>query len=57
MNFISQNVFIFSYVLEVYDDHFVLPELGAIGANGLANPRQHHPPSPFKVTANNAGIS
>ena len=29
----------FSYVLEVYDDHFVLPELGAIGANGLANPR------------------
>jgi len=27
------------YVLEVYDDHFVLPTLGPIGANGLANPR------------------
>jgi len=27
------------YVLEVYDDHFVLPNLGPIGANGLANPR------------------
>ncbi|XP_054163160.1 homogentisate 1,2-dioxygenase-like [Oppia nitens] len=28
------------YVLEVYDNHFVLPTLGPIGANGLANP--HH---------------
>lgn len=27
------------YVLEVYDNHFVLPNLGPIGANGLANPR------------------
>merc|ERR1712227_228941 len=27
------------YVLEVYDNHFVLPTLGPIGANGLANPR------------------
>jgi len=27
------------YVLEVYDNHFVLPGLGPIGANGLANPR------------------
>jgi len=27
------------YVLEVFDDHFVLPNLGPIGANGLANPR------------------
>ena len=27
------------YVLEVYDNHFVLPSLGPIGANGLANPR------------------
>lgn len=27
------------YVLEVYDGHFVLPHLGPIGANGLANPR------------------
>jgi len=27
------------YVLEVYDNHFILPNLGPIGANGLANPR------------------
>ncbi|XP_013784936.1 homogentisate 1,2-dioxygenase-like [Limulus polyphemus] len=27
------------YILEVYDGHFVLPSLGPIGANGLANPR------------------
>jgi len=27
------------YVLEVYDNHFMLPTLGPIGANGLANPR------------------
>ncbi|KAG1681783.1 Homogentisate 1,2-dioxygenase [Nymphon striatum] len=27
------------YILEVYDGHFQLPDLGPIGANGLANPR------------------
>lgn len=27
------------YVLEVFGQHFVLPDLGPIGANGLANPR------------------
>ncbi|XP_022257500.1 homogentisate 1,2-dioxygenase-like isoform X2 [Limulus polyphemus] len=27
------------YILEVYNNHFVLPPLGPIGANGLANPR------------------
>ena len=27
------------YVLEVFTGHFVLPDLGPIGANGLANPR------------------
>ncbi|XP_070569122.1 homogentisate 1,2-dioxygenase-like isoform X1 [Ptychodera flava] len=27
------------YVLEIYDGHFTLPNLGPIGANGLANPR------------------
>lgn len=27
------------YILEVYNGHFVLPSLGPIGANGLANPR------------------
>ena len=32
-------LYVLRYVLEVYDDHFVLPNLGPIGANGLANPR------------------
>ncbi|XP_052245250.1 homogentisate 1,2-dioxygenase-like isoform X2 [Dreissena polymorpha] len=27
------------YVVEVFDGHFQLPDLGPIGANGLANPR------------------
>lgn len=27
------------YILEVFDNHFVLPNLGPIGANGLANAR------------------
>jgi homogentisate 1,2-dioxygenase len=27
------------YMLEVYNQHFVIPDLGPIGANGLANPR------------------
>lgn len=27
------------YILEVYGQHYVLPDLGPIGANGLANPR------------------
>ena len=36
---------IFRYVLEVYDDHFVLPDLGPIGANGLANPRDFLTPT------------
>uniref|UniRef100_A0A0C9REU6 Homogentisate 1,2-dioxygenase n=1 Tax=Fopius arisanus TaxID=64838 RepID=A0A0C9REU6_9HYME len=27
------------YILEVFDNHFQLPHLGPIGANGLANPR------------------
>ena len=32
------------YVLEVYDRHFQLPDLGPIGANGLANPRDFELP-------------
>jgi len=32
------------YILEVYDAHFQLPGLGAIGANGLANPRDFEIP-------------
>ncbi|XP_043254477.1 homogentisate 1,2-dioxygenase [Colletes gigas] len=32
------------YILEVFDDHFRLPDLGPIGANGLANPRDFQTP-------------
>ncbi|XP_052869035.1 homogentisate 1,2-dioxygenase [Anopheles cruzii] len=33
------------YILEVYDGHFRLPDLGPIGANGLANPRDFLAPT------------
>ncbi|XP_044758265.1 homogentisate 1,2-dioxygenase [Coccinella septempunctata] len=32
------------YILEVYGRHFSLPDLGPIGANGLANPRDFQSP-------------
>ncbi|KAJ8680617.1 hypothetical protein QAD02_016404 [Eretmocerus hayati] len=32
------------YILEVFDNHFQLPSLGPIGANGLANPRDFQTP-------------
>eukprot|EP00898_Chlorokybus_atmophyticus_P004118 jgi/Chlat1/4707/Chrsp30S04759 len=32
------------YVLEVFGGHFTLPDLGPIGANGLANPRDFQTP-------------
>ncbi|KAK9797727.1 hypothetical protein WJX73_000948 [Symbiochloris irregularis] len=32
------------YVLEVFEGHFTLPDLGLIGANGLANPRDFEVP-------------
>eukprot|EP00111_Clytia_hemisphaerica_P024242 TCONS_00071463-protein len=32
------------YILEVYDGHFEIPDLGPIGANGLANPRDFKTP-------------
>ncbi|OQV24062.1 Homogentisate 1,2-dioxygenase [Hypsibius exemplaris] len=32
------------YVLEVFDNHFQLPQLGLIGANGLANPQDFWTP-------------
>eukprot|EP01114_Cavostelium_apophysatum_P003957 TRINITY_DN1408_c0_g1_i1.p1 TRINITY_DN1408_c0_g1~~TRINITY_DN1408_c0_g1_i1.p1 ORF type:complete len:442 (-),score=98.04 TRINITY_DN1408_c0_g1_i1:43-1368(-) len=32
------------YICEVYSGHFRLPDLGPIGANGLANPRDFHTP-------------
>jgi len=33
------------YVLEIYNGHFKLPDLGPIGANGLANPRDFLTPT------------
>lgn len=33
------------YICEVYDSHFVIPDLGPIGANGLANPRHFAVPT------------
>lgn len=33
------------YILEVYNNHFKLPDLGPIGANGLANPRDFEVPT------------
>lgn len=33
------------YICEVYDGHFVIPDLGPIGANGLANPRHFVAPT------------
>jgi homogentisate 1,2-dioxygenase len=33
------------YILEVYNRHFILPDLGPIGSNGLANPRDFEHPS------------
>lgn len=38
------------YVLEVYRGHFQLPELGPIGANGLANVRDFYHPTAWFVS-------
>lgn len=35
------------YILEVFGQHFTLPDLGPIGANGLANPRDFLTPVAF----------
>lgn len=51
------------YVLEVFDRHFELPDLGPIGANGCANPRDFLYPkacfedvdTEFKITAKYLG--
>ena len=34
-------------MLEAYNGHFKLPDLGPIGANGLANPRDFQIPTAF----------
>ena len=40
------------YVLEVYESHFRLPELGPLGSNGLANPRDFlHPTARYEDRA------
>lgn len=41
---ILKNHFYSGYILEVFDGHFQLPDLGPIGANGLANPRDFQTP-------------
>src|SRR5262249_52472686 len=43
------------YVLEVYDAHFRLPDLGPIGANGLANPRDFQIPTACYEDRDEAG--
>lgn len=35
------------YICEVFKGHFKIPDLGPIGANGLANPRDFLIPSAF----------
>ena len=44
------------YVLEVYEGHFRLPELGAIGSNGLANPRDFFHPTAWSTTNTHSHI-
>jgi len=45
------------YILEVYDGHFELPDLGPIGANGLANPQDFAYPSAAFEADNGAASS
>lgn len=42
---VHQSTFARGYILEVYNGHFELPDLGPIGANGLANPQDFHYPT------------
>lgn len=49
---LSPGDFIRGYVLEVFNGHFELPDLGPIGANGLANPQDFlHPVAHFEQDA------
>jgi homogentisate 1,2-dioxygenase len=41
------------YILEVFGEHFELPDLGPIGANGLANPRDFLTPVAAYVEQDN----
>lgn len=41
------------YIQEIFGTHYALPELGPLGANGLANPRDfHHPVASFDIDSN-----
>lgn len=44
------------YILEVYDNHFFLPDLGPIGANGLANPRDFETPTAWFEDIDNTSM-
>ncbi|KNC48751.1 homogentisate 1,2-dioxygenase [Thecamonas trahens ATCC 50062] len=44
VNFAEGTTAVRGYVCEVYDGHFEIPDLGPIGANGLANPRDFESP-------------
>jgi homogentisate 1,2-dioxygenase len=43
------------YILEVYSGHFELPDLGPIGANGLANPHHFVHPTARELTTGTDG--
>lgn len=45
------------YILEVYNNHFKLPDLGPIGANGLANPRDFEIPTAWFEDIDDKGLS
>lgn len=44
------------YILEVYSGHFELPDLGPIGANGLANPQDFYYPVANIDTSDKSGV-
>lgn len=39
----------------MYDNHFILPDLGVIGANGLANVRDFETPTAWFEDIDNIG--
>lgn len=41
---VEENAIGKGYILELFEGHFTLPDLGPIGANGLANPRDFQTP-------------
>lgn len=41
----------------MYNNHFTLPDLGPIGANGLANPRDFETPTAWFEDIDNTGIN